>query len=127
MYLSAHPFFQSEKLYIRYNKVEMADSVDKVEHPVVREALKQVGISGGVEITSTADVPPDRFGSSSSFTVGMLHALYSYRNEFVSKERLAQEAAQIEIERLGEPIGKQDQYAAAYGGLNCIRFHPTSA
>ncbi len=78
----------------------------------------------GVEISSTADVPSGTgLGSSSSFTVGLLHTLYCYKGKYVSKSRLAQEACQVEINKLGNPIGKQDQYAAAFGGMNFISFH----
>lgn len=95
-------------------------------HPLVREALTLVGIDGGIEIASMADIPSkgSGLGSSSTYTVGLLNALYAYRNQFASKEKLARQACEIEIDRCGEPIGKQDQYAAAYGGLNLIRFHP---
>jgi galactokinase/mevalonate kinase-like predicted kinase len=85
-----------------------------------------LSISGGIEIASMADIPSrgSGLGSSSSFTVALLNALYAFNNQYVSKEILAKQTCEIEIERCGEPIGKQDQYAAAYGGLNLIRFHP---
>ena len=85
-----------------------------------------VGNEGGIELASMADIPSrgTGLGSSSSFTVGLLHALYGFKNQYVSKEQLASESCHIEIEICGDPIGKQDQYAAAYGGLNYIRFHP---
>jgi D-glycero-alpha-D-manno-heptose-7-phosphate kinase len=97
-----------------------------VEHPLVREALELVGIDRAIEIASMADIPSkgSGLGSSSTYTVGLLNALYAYQNKFASKEKLASQACEIEIDRCGEPIGKQDQYAAAYGGLNLIRFHP---
>jgi D-glycero-alpha-D-manno-heptose-7-phosphate kinase len=102
------------------------ERIEEVEHPLVREALGLVGIDGGIEIASMADIPSkgSGLGSSSTYTVGLLNALYAYRNLFASKEKLASQACEIEIDRCGEPIGKQDQYAAAYGGLNLIRFHP---
>ncbi len=116
--------FYNHKIRISYSKTEIVDSVDEIKHPIVREALKLVGIDGGVEITSMADIPAGTgIGSSSSFTVGLLNALYAFQGKNVSPERLAQEACNIEIEFLKEPIGKQDQYAAAYGGLNYIRFN----
>lgn len=124
MYISAHPFFNKKKINIKYSKTEFVDSVDEIQHPIVREAMKMLDMPTGIEITSTADIPSGTgLGSSSSFTVGLLHLLYGLKERFVSKERLAKEACEIEIGRLKEPIGKQDQYAAAYGGLNFIEFH----
>lgn len=114
------------RIRISYAKTEDVESRKEVEHPIVREALDLVGIDGGIEIASMADIPSkgSGLGSSSTYTVGLLNALYAYRNQFASKEKLASQACEIEIDRCGEPIGKQDQYAAAYGGLNLIRFHP---
>jgi D-glycero-alpha-D-manno-heptose-7-phosphate kinase len=111
---------------LSYSKTEEVDQIHKIEHPLVREALSMLAISGGIEIASMADIPSrgSGLGSSSSFTVALLNALYAYKNQYVSKEVLAQQACEIEITRCGEPIGKQDQYAAAYGGLNLIQFHP---
>ena len=124
MYLSSHRFFEPDKIRMKYSKTETVESVDQITHPIFREALKQFDIQGGIELSSIADVPSGTgMGSSSSFTVGLLHNLYAVKGLHVSKEQLAVEACQIEIERLQEPIGKQDQYAAAYGGLNIIRFH----
>lgn len=125
MYVAVHKYFDKKKILLKYSKTEFVDSIEKIEHPIFREALRLVGIESGVEITSIADIPSGTgLGSSCTFTVGLLHALYAYKGKFVSAERLAHEAARIEIEILGEPIGKQDQYAAAYGNLNHIRFHP---
>jgi len=125
MYLSVHKYFDSEQIHVRYNKVELVNSVDEVKHPIVREALRLLRSQGGIEITSTADVPAGTgLGSSSSFAVGILHCLYASQGIFVSKERLGKEASEIEIDILKEPIGKQDHYAAAFGGFNCIRFYP---
>ena len=114
------------KIRISYTKTEEVDHRSQVEHPLVREALDMVGIDGGIEIASMADIPSrgSGLGSSSTFSVGLVNVLKAYTNQFVSKEDLARKACEIEIERCGEPIGKQDQYAAAYGGLNLIRFHP---
>jgi D-glycero-alpha-D-manno-heptose-7-phosphate kinase len=100
--------------------------VDKLQHELIREALKMVRIEKGIEITSISDIPSQGtgLGSSSVYTVGLLNALYAYRNYFAGAERLAKEACIIEIERCGKPIGKQDQYIAAYGGLQFIRFNP---
>ena len=114
------------KIRLSYSKTEEVEEVSQIEHPLVREALTMLSIPGGIEIASMADIPSrgSGLGSSSSFTVALLNALYAFKNQYVSKETLAKQTCEIEIERCGEPIGKQDQYAAAYGGLNLIRFHP---
>ena len=111
---------------VSYSRTEEVAHASKVEHPLVREALTLLGIEGGVEITSVADIPASGtgLGSSSSFTVGLLNALHAFRGRLVSASTLARESCHIEIDRCGEPIGKQDQYAAAHGGLNFLRFHP---
>lgn len=111
---------------VSYSRTEEVAHASKVEHPLVREALTLLGIEGGVEITSVADIPASGtgLGSSSSFTVGLLNALHAFRGKLVSATTLARESCHIEIDRCGEPIGKQDQYAAAHGGLNFLRFHP---
>lgn len=125
MYLSAHPYFDGTSIHIKYSSAELARSVDEVRHPIVRAVLKRLRIDGGVEITSTADVPAGTgLGSSSAFTAGLLNLLYAYHGKQVSPARLGAEASAIEIDELGAPIGKQDQYAAAFGGLNFIRFFP---
>jgi D-glycero-alpha-D-manno-heptose-7-phosphate kinase len=99
--------------------------VAEIQHPIVREALKMVGISDGIEIVSIADIPAGTgLGSSSSFAVGLLNALYAYQGKLKSAESLAKEACYLEVDTLGEPIGKQDQYIAAYGGLRYIQFNP---
>lgn len=115
-----------DRIRVSYSRTEEARSVAKIRHPLVREAMKLASISGGVEITSIADIPSkgSGLGSSSSFTVGALHALHAYAGRYASAEQLAREACEIELDRCGEPIGKQDQYAAAYGGLNFIHFNP---
>ncbi len=125
MYLTVNKKFDNS-IRISYSRTEEPASVDKIKHPLVREAMKMLGIEGGIEIASIADIPSkgSGLGSSSSYTVGLLHALYAYRGEFASAERLAREACQIELERCGDPIGKQDQYAVAYGGFNFIEFYP---
>jgi D-glycero-alpha-D-manno-heptose-7-phosphate kinase len=111
---------------VSYSRTEEARSVEKIKHPLVREAMQLLGIQGGMEITSIADIPAKGtgLGSSSSFTVGLLHALHAYANRYASAEQLARESCDIEIERCGEPIGKQDQYAAAFGGFSFIEFYP---
>jgi D-glycero-alpha-D-manno-heptose-7-phosphate kinase len=113
------------RIRLNYSKTEEVNYPHEIEHPLVRNALNIVGVQGGVEIASTADIPSkgSGLGSSSSYTVGLLNALYAYKNQYVSKDKLAHEACEIEINRCKEPIGKQDQYAAAFGGLNLIRFH----
>lgn len=122
VYLSIHPYFYPNKTICKYSKSEIVDTLSDLQHPIFRVLLEKFGING-VEITSTADVPAGTgLGSSSSFTVGLLHALYAYTSKYVSPSRLATEACHAEIELLGEPIGKQDQYAAAFGGLNVYRF-----
>jgi len=114
------------KIRASYSRTEMVDSVEELRHELIREALKVTGISGGIEITSISDIPSQGtgLGSSSVYTVGLLNALYAYRGHFAGAERLAREACQIEIDRCGKPIGRQDQSIAAYGGLNYIRFNP---
>lgn len=124
VYITVNKKFD-EKIRVSYSKTEEAAKVDRIKHPLVREAMRLLKIDGGMEITSVADIPGrgSGLGSSSSFTVGLLHALHAYAERYASAEQLAREASEIEIERCGEPIGKQDQYAAAYGGLNYIRFN----
>ena len=113
-----------DKIYINYSKKEIVDSVDEIEHDLVREAMRRTGVDKGVEITTLADIPStgSGLGSSSSVTVGLLNAFYAYRGELVTAERLASEACEIEIDILGKPIGKQDQYIAAYGGICFFQF-----
>lgn len=123
MYLTLHPYFDRGRTLLRYSRSELVDSVDAIEHPIFREALRSMGIAGGVEISSSADVPAGTgLGSSSCFTVGLLHVLAAYQGRYAAKEFLGSSASHIEIDILEEPIGRQDQYAAAFGGLNVIRF-----
>lgn len=123
MYIMIHPYFH-DKIRIKYSKVEDVHEVDEIKHPLVRECLRLVGIDKGIEIASIADVPAGTgIGSSSSFTVCLLHGLYTYKRKFVTKEKLASDACKIEIDILKEPIGKQDQYIASYGSLNYMRFN----
>ena len=128
MYIAVNRKFDG-RVRVSYSRTEEVESAAQVEHPLVREALAMTGIAGGIEIASMADIPSQGsgLGSSSAYTVGLLNALHAYNNRYVSKEALARMACEIEIERCGEPIGKQDQYAAAFGGLNLIRFHPEGA
>lgn len=122
MYISVHPSFSKASTVLKYSKTESVDDLEEIEHKYFKKILKLLDVKG-VEIVSTADVPAGTgLGSSSSFTVGVLHALYAYKGKYVSKERLASEACDIEIKHLLNPIGKQDQYAAAYGGMNFYQF-----
>ncbi|CAN5303659.1 GHMP kinase [soil metagenome] len=125
MYIAVNRKFDGQ-VRVSYMRTENVESAAQVEHPLVREALALMGIEGGIEIASMADIPSQGsgLGSSSAYAVGLLNALHAYQNIHVSKEALARMACVIEIDRLAEPIGKQDQYAAAFGGLNLIRFHP---
>jgi D-glycero-alpha-D-manno-heptose-7-phosphate kinase len=123
VYITIHQTFIQD-LIIKYSSLERVASVEDVQHPIVREALKLVGIQEtNLEITSMADIPSGTgLGSSGSFTTALLKALHSYRKNLVHPSELAAQACEIEIDRLGEPIGKQDQYIAAYGGITCFRF-----
>ncbi len=106
--------------FLKYSDIEHATTRDAIRHPLFREALKMHDVGDRIELTSVADVPAGTgLGSSGAFTVGLLHALYAYRQQHVASETLAQEAIEIEMNRLGQPVGKQDQYIAAYGGLLC--------
>jgi D-glycero-alpha-D-manno-heptose-7-phosphate kinase len=113
------------KLRIGYTRTEMVDHVNEIQHELIREALLKTGIEKGVEITTMGDIPAagSGLGSSSTVTVGALHAMYTYLSEIVPAQRLAEEACEIEIERLSKPIGIQDQYIAAMGGLRFLEFH----
>jgi D-glycero-alpha-D-manno-heptose-7-phosphate kinase len=112
-----------DDIRLSYSQVEIKDSVAEVEHRIFRAALEFTGVDKGIELHSTADIPAGcGLGSSSSFTVALLNALHAYKREFVTQQQLAEEACHIEIDVLGEPIGKQDQYMAALGGLVCLTF-----
>ncbi|MDP2364620.1 MAG: GHMP kinase [Ignavibacteria bacterium] len=112
-------------IYVNYTKKEIVESVSEIQHELVKEVLKKTGLSKGIEITMLADVPSEGsgLGSSSSLTVGLLNAIYAYQGIQVTSEQLAMEACEIEINILKKPIGKQDQYIAAYGGLRTIKFN----
>lgn len=123
MYLTIHPYFDEQRTVLKYSQNEIVDNINDIKHSIFHCVLNEQRVSG-VEISSTADVPSGTgLGSSSAFTVGLLHTLACYKGEYISKGTLAKEACAVEIEKLGAPIGKQDQYAAAYGGLNFISFH----
>jgi D-glycero-alpha-D-manno-heptose-7-phosphate kinase len=124
MYISSHKYFEEDKIRVKYSQTETVQNVEELKHEIVREALKMVDIRGGLEISSIADIPAGTgMGSSSAFTVGLLHNLSAIKRQYLSKEMLAQSACNMEIDILQEPIGKQDQYAAAFGGLNVFRFN----
>ncbi len=127
MYVTAHERFGSD-IRVSYSRTEIADSISDIQHDLVREAMRMTGVSSNLEITTIGDVPAGTgMGSSSTLTVGLLTALYGYQGRIVSPEQLAREACRIEIDVLGKPIGRQDQYAAAYGGLNYIQFYEDGA
>jgi D-glycero-alpha-D-manno-heptose-7-phosphate kinase len=115
-----------DEIYVNYSKKEIASRVEDLQHELVREAMHMTGVRGGVEITTLADIPSagSGLGSSSSVTVGLLHALFAYQGTQISAEELADRACAIEIDRCRKPIGKQDQYAAAFGGICDLRFGP---
>lgn len=115
-----------EKIYVDYARKEIVDTIDEIQHDLVREAARIAGMGNGFEIAMMADIPSEGsgLGSSSSLTVGLLNAFYQFRGEQVPPARLAEEACRIEIDIQRKPIGKQDQYIAAFGGLCAITFHP---
>ena len=124
MYVTVNKYFD-DSIILKYSKTELVKRVADVRHPILRECLKLTGLTRGIEVTSMADVVGGTgLGSSSSFTVGVLHALHAYKGEYCTAEQLAREACEIEISRLKEPIGKQDQYIAAYGGFRHLEFMP---
>ena len=116
-----------DKIRVGYSRTEMVDSIDEIEHELVRECLRKTDITHGVEISTMADIPSEGsgLGSSSSVTVGLLNAMYAYKGIIMPAQVLAKEACDIEISILEKPIGKQDQYIAAFGGLQFIEFRPS--
>ena len=125
VYITLHRTFDPDMI-IKYSRFERVSDIASIQHPIIREALSLTGTTGGyLEITSMSDIPAGTgLGSSGSFTTALLHALHTQQKRIVTKEELAEEACQIEIERLKEPIGKQDQFIAAYGGVTCFTFSP---
>ena len=113
-----------DMIYVNYSKKEIVDRVDKLEHELVREAMRVTGVAKGLEITTLADIPAEGtgLGSSSSVTVGLLHSLYAYCGEIVPAKTLAEEACHIEVDVLRKPMGRQDQYIASYGNMRFITF-----
>jgi D-glycero-alpha-D-manno-heptose-7-phosphate kinase len=111
--------------FLKYSALERVEHPGDIEHPIVREVLTAHDIGPSVEIVSMADIPAGTgLGSSGAFTVGLLHAVYAFRRDHVSAANLADEACAIEIDRLRRPVGKQDQYVAAFGGIKCLDFSP---
>jgi D-glycero-alpha-D-manno-heptose-7-phosphate kinase len=128
VYITLHQTFQSG-LILKYSKMEHVATVDQVQHPIAREALRLAGIDDPhLEITSMADIPAGTgLGSSGSFTTALLKALHAFKRNLVHPQALAEQACSIEIDKLAEPVGKQDQYIAAYGGLTCFQFLPNGS
>lgn len=124
VYITLHKTFEKEIL-LKYSKFEKVQTIDEIQHPIIREALKMLEIKEtNLEICSMADIPAGTgLGSSSTFTTALLRALHSMQGNIVSTRTLAEEACEIEMNRLKQPIGKQDQYIAAYGGITCMNFH----
>lgn len=125
VYITVNAKFD-RRIRASYSRTEIVDRVDEIQHELIRAALTVTGVDGAIEITSISDIPSrgTGLGSSSTYTVGLLNALYAYRHHLAGAERLAREACEIEIDRCGKPIGKQDQYIAAYGGMKYLTFHP---
>ena len=124
MYVTVNQKFDND-IRLSYSITENESSIQQIKHPIVRNTLELLDIQGGIEITSISDIPShgSGLGSSSSYTVALLHALYAYKGKSVSKEELGRLSSHIEIDLCGDRIGKQDQYAAAFGGLNLIEFN----
>jgi D-glycero-alpha-D-manno-heptose-7-phosphate kinase len=124
MYMTTHPYFEPTSIHLKYSKTELVLAVEQIEHPILRAALTKYVPKGGIEVASIADIPGGTgLGSSSAFTVGLIQNLNARLQRFLPAGRLAEEACHIEIDVLKEPIGKQDQYASAFGGLNQFVFH----
>ena len=127
MYVTVSPRFKASTR-IAYTKTEIADSLDQIEHTIAREALRMTNLGRHLEITTIGDVPSGTgLGSSSSLAVGLINALNAYKGQISSPQQLAENACEIEIDILKKPIGKQDQYAAAFGSLNYMRFNPDNS
>jgi D-glycero-alpha-D-manno-heptose-7-phosphate kinase len=123
VFIAIHRRFD-DLVRLSYSKTEIVKELGEIEHPIFREALLQERVDRGIELFSMADIPANSgLGSSSTFTVALLNALHAYKREYISQGELADEACRIEIDKLGEPIGKQDQYIAAYGGISAFTFN----
>ena len=124
VYITVHEPF-TDQIILKYSKVEVVRHQDEVQHPIIREALKLAGIDGHIEIASMSDIPAGTgLGSSGSFTTALLRALHELKNESAQPELLAEQACHIEMDLLDEPVGKQDQYIAAFGGITAFTIHP---
>ncbi len=122
VYITLHRTFQKE-IILKYSQLERVSSVSEIQHPIIREALKLTGVESGMELASMADVPSGTgLGSSGSFTCALLKALHAHNKNPIHPNELAEQACHIEIDLLKEPVGKQDQYISAYGGLTCFKF-----
>jgi D-glycero-alpha-D-manno-heptose-7-phosphate kinase len=124
VYLAIHRFFEP-RIVLKYSQTEVVDSVSEIKHPLIRECMLACGVDEPLELTSFADIPSSGsgLGSSSAFSVGLIKALHAFHAREIAAQRCAELACRVEIEKLGEPIGKQDQYAVACGGFNYIRFN----
>ena len=123
IYLSMHPFFHENKYFLKYSQNELVDNTDDIQHRIIKQVFKDYNISG-VDFNSSADIPSGTgLGSSSSFTAGLTNLCNIYNSKYMSLEDIAKYACEVEIDKLKEPIGKQDQYACAIGGLNFIKFN----
>lgn len=124
VYIAVHETFRDE-ISLKYSQLELVQSTDQVRHPIIREALKLVGVPGRIEIASMSDIPAGTgLGSSGSFTTALLRGLHELCNNSVQPQKLAEQACHIEIDLLEEPVGKQDQYISAFGGITAFTFHP---
>ena len=123
VYLTMHPFFHDNKFFLKYSSNELVDNVDNIQHRIIKQVLKDYEIKG-IDFNSSADIPSGTgLGSSSAFTAGLITLCNAYTGKYMNTEDIAAYASNIEINKLGEPIGKQDQYACAVGGLNFIKFN----
>jgi D-glycero-alpha-D-manno-heptose-7-phosphate kinase len=123
VYLSMHPYFNDDKYFLKYSSLELVNNADEIQHAIIRQVFKKYAIRG-VDFNSSADIPAGTgLGSSSAFTAGLINLCNAYLGKYISREDIAKEACEIEINQLKEPIGKQDQYACAIGGLNYIEFY----
>jgi D-glycero-alpha-D-manno-heptose-7-phosphate kinase len=124
IYISVHDVFQ-DQIILKYSELERVKTVDEIRHALLRESLRAMGIRERIEISSFADLPEGTgLGSSGAFTVALLKGLHSYTRRHVTNRELAEEACRLEIEQLQKPVGKQDQYIAAFGGINCFSIAP---
>ena len=124
VYISINRTF-TDDYFLKYSALERVQKIEDIEHPIIREALRLHPIGPSIELVSVADIPAGTgLGSSGTFTVGLLRAIYAHRHQSMTVDHIASEACRIEMDVLGRPVGKQDQYAAAYGGLECLEFAP---